>query len=398
MKHLILLTITSLIIFAGCKGPKSKRKIKKIEKPASLVGVVTTKTQVFTPTINTVGYAQPFKMVTLSVERAGKLVYLLGEVGEFLPANRLVARVRSLGLYSQRSGAEARITEIQTALSQAKRDFEKIAGLRKKGVVSQNDYEMAELQLKTRRAQLNSASASLSQVNENLYGTSVFAQFSGEIAARYQELGNFVNMGTPLIQLVDLHKIKVNIGVSEITVTRLKVGDPVLITTIAFPGRIWKARINSLAPAADAKSGTFSVEMIFDNSPDKSAPPLKTAGGDPPREPLENWPGPWLIKSGMTLKTRFFMPSLKGIFIPVESIIERAGKKWVYVVQKPVMDKKTTSSVTLREVILGLGFEGWYEVAKGLVEGDVVVVTGSGRLRKDSRVRLIDSGRSIQKE
>lgn len=134
MRNLLVFSLLFLAaISLSCKGPKSKNRRKKMEKAPSLVGVIRVKPLLFTPVVNTVGYAKPFKEVTLSVERPGKLVQLTGEVGEFLPARRLVARVRSLGLWSQASGAKARINEIRTALSQAQKDFPKSRGCGKKG-------------------------------------------------------------------------------------------------------------------------------------------------------------------------------------------------------------------------------------------------------------------------
>jgi membrane fusion protein, multidrug efflux system len=392
------------VVFSGsCKGNKNKGKKGKKKKFIPLVGVIESKIDNFTPEINSVGYARPLREVVLSVERPGKLLKLVGEVGDYLQKNSHVARVRSLGLWSQRSGAKARISEIKASLGQTKRDFSKIKKLRTKGVVTQNEVEMAELQLKTRKTQLRSANASLSQVNENLYGTSVFAKFSGEVAAKYQSEGNFVNMGTPLIKLVDLSKIKITVGVSELTVTKLKVSEKVEVRSVAWPGRIWEGVIISIAPANDPSSGSFPVEIEIPNSPDLRSKPINIINGSSKghkhgKKPEKKWLGPWIIKAGMTMKVRFFKPRISGIFLPVEAILDRDGKKWIYVVKNPVFNKKTLSKVEFRQVKTGVGFEGWKLISHGIKNGESVVVAGSGRLRKDSTVRVRKDTRAITSE
>jgi membrane fusion protein, multidrug efflux system len=397
-KYFILLL--PLLIFS-CKRANGKNKNKTVKMPDPMVKVMKVTYEKFTPIIDSIGIAQANRKVLLSVERPGKLVYLPYEVGNFVQKKKLVARVRSLGLWSQRSQAKSRINEVQNALIQARRDFTKVKALRKSGVVSEHDFELADLQLKTRKAQLNNAKAGLSQIHETLYGTNVFANFSGIVSVKFVEVGTFVNMGTPLVQMVDLSKVKVKIGVSELEIKHIKVGHRVKIRAIAYPKVTYEGYVNSISPISDAQTGSFPVEVIFDNIIDKTSilqmAPEKSIKKPVSKEKIkiDNTPrGPWKIKGGMTLKVKFNKTSVSGIFIPSDGVLDRTHKKWVVIINE---NSKTEDSynVIFREVKIGKSFEGWYEIISGLKTGDKIIIAGNTKLRKDSKVRIKEISKNI---
>ncbi len=353
---------------------------------------MTVRTETYVPQIRVMGQALPLREVTLSVEQPGKLQFLPAEVGETVFERSPLARVRSLGLWSRKNQAAAQVQEIQTALGQAESDYKKVKELYDRGAVTNRELETADLLFKTRRTQLSAAKAGVSQLDETLYGTGMYAPFTGEISAKYQEVGNYVNMGTPLYKLVDLSTIRVIVGVSELDLKHVSQHDKVWITPLAYPERGIEGVVHSISPAQDPQLGAFPVELRFPNVLKTPLPAVKEAGNG--AAPVQR---KWWILSGMTLRVRISKQPVTGLFVPAEALVERQGKIWVFTVPATA-DDKTAGEAMMQEVTLGRTYEGWYELTGGLAPGARVVIAGNTKLRDKAKVRAqaVDTG--INKE
>ena len=58
--------------------------------------------------------------------------------------------------------------------------------------------------------------------------------------------GSFVNSGDLLLQLADLHKVRVRAFIDEPEIGRLSKGQMVEVTWDALPGRVWKGELETL--------------------------------------------------------------------------------------------------------------------------------------------------------
>ncbi|MBU1535171.1 efflux RND transporter periplasmic adaptor subunit [Myxococcota bacterium] len=379
----VLILSASLTLFASCKRATAA-STNTSALPPQLMEAVTVTQKVAHPTIESIGKAKPHKDLLVSVEMSGKLVTTPFNVGDNVTKGQLLARVRTLGLWSQRSVARSNINLVNTSLKQSTRDLADIKALYQKGVVSKNNYDMAKLKVDTETAQLRSAKATYGQINDTIGGTSVIAPFSGEVAMKNYEEGTFVMTGTPLLRVVDLSSIKVTVGLTELDVSSFKSGDKVTVSAIAWPGKTWAGTIFSISPSADARSGLFPVEVLIANSADGGKVKGKTTAR-------------WMIREGMTMKVVFPRQEISGFFIPAQAVIERNGLKSVWKTSAPkgkrVLIGNNSSQlpvvgVKLVTVKLGQLFEGWYKIEGGLQSGDKVVTTGVSKLRSDSIIRV----------
>lgn len=370
------------LLLPACGKSNAQQQNIQEELPPPTVKVIIAKRETYVPVIRITGQALPLREVTLSVEQPGKLQYLPAEVGETVLEKRLLARVRSLGLWSRKNQIQAQVQEIQTSLAQAESDYKKVKELYERGAVSTRDLETAEFMYKTRKSQLTAAQAGMSQLDETLYGTSLYAPFTGEITARYQEVGNFVNMGTPLYKMVDLSVIRVLVGISELDVRYIHVGNKVWITPLAYPDRGLEGKIHSMSPAQDPALGAFPVEIRFSNVLKKT---MEQARNDETSGiPLQR---KWWILSGMTLRVTIAKDPVNAVFLPAESVVERQGKLWVFSVP-PDADTQKAGTATLQEVRTGRTYEGWYEITSGVSEGHRIIVTGNTKLKDKALVRV----------
>lgn len=102
------------------------------------------------------------------------------------------------------------------------------------------------------RADLNSKRASLTLARTNLDYTRILAPESGIVSERKVRIGQLVSPGTQVISLVQ-REVWVQANYKETQVGRLRAGDPAEIRVDAFPGVIFRGRVDQVAPASGSQ-------------------------------------------------------------------------------------------------------------------------------------------------
>jgi membrane fusion protein, multidrug efflux system len=135
---------------------------------------------------------------------------------------------------------------------------------------------------KQRAADLEAAKATLAAAKLKLGYTSIAAPFDGVTGERQVQPGDYVNIGTNLINVVPLPNVYVIANYKETQLTRVKPGQRVDITVDSFPNGKLRGRVERIAPASgsqfallppDNATGNFTkvvqripVRIHFDNN------------------------------------------------------------------------------------------------------------------------------------
>jgi membrane fusion protein (multidrug efflux system) len=101
-------------------------------------------------------------------------------------------------------------------------------------------------------ADLNSKRASLSLARTNLGYTRIVAPQSGIVSERRVRTGQLVSPGTQVISLVQ-SDVWVQANYKETQVRRLRAGDPAEIRVDAFPGVVFRGKVDQVAPASGSQ-------------------------------------------------------------------------------------------------------------------------------------------------
>ncbi len=124
------------------------------------------------------------------------------------------------------------------------------------------------------QAQATEARASLAASQALLRDSNVASPIDGMVYSLPVKRGNFVNTGDLLVQVADLHKVRVRMFVDEPEIGKLQKGQPVEVTWDAFPERVWHGTIESL-PTNVVQRGTRmvgEVTCVIDNDDLKLLP------------------------------------------------------------------------------------------------------------------------------
>jgi membrane fusion protein, heavy metal efflux system len=231
------------------------------------------------------------------------------------------------------------------------------------------DYEQAQSDLVAAQGDLRSADITLAAARNRLRilgrsdediadlekrdrvgaETIVNAPISGMVIQRKVGLGQYINAGAndPVYTIGDLSTVWLVANVRESDAPRMKVGAPVRIMVLAFPGQVFNATLTYVAPALDPNTRRLPVRAELKN-PNLELKPEMFAS--------------FRIVSGADRS----MPA-----VPADAIVYEGANARVWVARP---DSKTVVS---RSIVVGDTSDGMVEVKKGLEVGETVVTSGT---------------------
>jgi membrane fusion protein, multidrug efflux system len=106
---------------------------------------------------------------------------------------------------------------------------------------------------KQRAADVEAAKASLAAAKLRLGYTRIVAPFDGVVGERQVQPGDYVNIGTNLINVVPLPRVYVIANYKETQLTRVRPGQPVDIAVDTFPNEKLHGRVERIAPASGSQ-------------------------------------------------------------------------------------------------------------------------------------------------
>jgi membrane fusion protein (multidrug efflux system) len=106
---------------------------------------------------------------------------------------------------------------------------------------------------KQRAADLDGAKAALAAAKLKLGYTRIVAPFDGVTGERQVQPGDYVNIGTNLVNVVPLPNVYVIANYKETQLTRVKPGQPVALTVDSFPNETLHGRVERISPASGSQ-------------------------------------------------------------------------------------------------------------------------------------------------
>jgi HlyD family secretion protein len=206
--------------------------------------------------------------------------------------------------------AQAELQEAEAQRNQLTAEWQRIQQLRKSGVSTQSEYDVAEANFKTNdrrverlrkaydlmvlgpreeriataRAELGLAQADLAKVKWRLDNTTIKAPISGTILIKRAEEGNIVNPvvmngSYSLCEMADLSDLEVELKVQERDVAKVFKGQKCKVRSEAYPDRIYDGYVSRLMPIADRSQGAVPVRVKVSVPPNEEGVYLKPEMG-----------------------------------------------------------------------------------------------------------------------
>ncbi|MBD2209810.1 HlyD family secretion protein [Nostoc linckia FACHB-104] len=184
------------------------------------------------------------------------------------------ARVGVARAQSQLAQAQEGVTSAQAKLAASRGGLQQATATGQDTAVKQSQYEAAKAAIAQAEASLKDAQLQLSYAN-------ITAPSAGRVGRKNVEVGNRVQVGTPLMAIVD-NGYWVVANFKETQLNKMRPGEPVEIKLDAFPNHPFIGRVDSISPASGAQfallppdnaTGNFTkivqripVKVIFDQN------------------------------------------------------------------------------------------------------------------------------------
>ena len=296
--------------------------------------------------LSIVGIVNANNDVNVISETSGKVTQVFAQVGDYKPAGSVLVQVDD-------ELKKAALMSAEANYEKAKKDYERFQDLYKQKSATDAQLDQAKLGATMAEAQYIVA-------KRQYEDTKIKTPISGVVTARNVDVGSMV-MGAPqatlVANVVDISKLKVKLNVAESDVFKLKVGDPVSVTTDVYPGVTFKGKIETISVKAD-NVHTYPVEVSVMN--DKENP----------------------LKAGMFAKVEFTsIENRQAVVIPRESLVGSVKNPQVFVVENGI--------ARLRNLVVGEEAGTSIQVLNGLSEGETVVISGQNNLVDSVAVDIV---------
>jgi len=176
----------------------------------------------------------------------------------------------------------------------------------------------------------------------------VAAPISGTIVKRQVGVGQFIQAGAtdPVFSVGDLSTVWLIANVREVDAPAVRLGDPVEVRVLAYPNRVFKAKISYVAPSIDASTHRLAVRADVDNRDALLKPQMFAT---------------FTILTGS---------DVTAVGVSQSAILREGEAARVWVVNP-------SGGLALREIKTGRSNGDMVEVVSGLNTGEKIVVSGA---------------------
>lgn len=295
-KTWLIIGAAVVLVFLGLYVAKQAGWIGKVD-PTEIEEAKVGRTTIIEK-VSASGKIQPEVEVKVSPDVSGEIVGLYIAEGDSVVAGQKLLKIRPDNYESLLARAEAQLNSMkanfeqskaglaqsEARLQKAKIDFDRNTKLHNDKVISDADYdqfvsaynvakqdfESAKANVKAANFNIKSSEAALKEAKTNLTKTVIYAPQSGIVSKLNVELGERVvgtsqMAGTEMLRIANLNNMEVRVNVNENDITRVSLGDTVLVDVDAFSSteRKFKGVVYEIASSANS-TGTAASSAATD--------------------------------------------------------------------------------------------------------------------------------------
>lgn len=345
-KSTLILVLLLLCLTSCSKGgpPPSDREVPPVQvrfEAASFSSI--------SESFETAGELKADKEAQVSGETAGTVEAILVKEGDFAQEGDLLIKIKA--------------DDVRADLKLAESDFESYKTLEAEGAVSKQE--------------LNQKEAGYNKLLANLDNREIRAPFSGHVGQVYVDLGDYLSLGAPILDLVKNYPLRVTFTIPEKLIPYIKTGQRVQVLADSYPGNQINSVVDFISPRVDPVTRTVLVRsLISDQSAYK------------------------YLKTNQFVKvSQDIVNKSKALTVREEAIYLDQGQQFLYLA-KPSDEKtedpslrakrsnpqKANQDEILEEIPLyiaekvavetGIRQDGMVEIVEGISAGDNVVYSG----------------------
>jgi multidrug efflux system membrane fusion protein len=391
---LLFVLIPLFALYTGCGGTEAKSASQKGPPPPPVV--VATVTQQPVPLeIRAIGNVEAWSAVEIKSQVAGQLASVNFQEGDDVRQGQVLFQIDPREFQQAVQEAEAQVASQQAALGQAEANYQRdlaqarnadaqakrYSDLTAKGIVSREQNDQLQTQataagkaanatkaaIESARAAIQGAEARLADAKLKLSYTRITAPISGRTGSLQFKEGNLVtaNAATPLVIINQISPVYATFSIPEQTLDQLR--------SYAAAGKLNVAAL----PAQAAGEPEIGVLDFLDNKVDQQTGTIRMKARFPNND-RRLWPGQF-VNVAVRLSS------------PIETVVPMAAVRTAQV-GSYVFVVKADGTAEQRTVETPRSYRDFAVIARGLNQGERVIVEGQLRVKPGTKVQIVERG------
>jgi RND family efflux transporter MFP subunit len=345
----IAMTLLFLVVSPGLHAQEGQR--------STPVEISTVTREAVESKVTLTGTVFPKTKSVIASEVEGSVERLFVEEGDFVEKGQIIAELGASLYRLQLREAVAARKETEQRFLQAAGDLKRSEDLVAKGFISEKELSDDRFDREALSKRLRQHEAEIGRLKDRLGKTRILAPFSGLVAKKHTEVGQWLDKGGAVATVIDLRTVHVTVSVPERLITKVRVGQQASVTADALDGETYHAEVGAIISEGDPETRVFPVKFLVVN------------------RDLN-------LKSGMLARVTFAAgPTREGLLVPKDALVNRGEESVVFIVQN---GKAKEVRVRIKT------YHGKNaEIMGGVAVGDQVVIRGNERLRDGQEVQVL---------
>ena len=291
----------------------------------------------------------------IAAEVSGRVISVIADIGDVVDKGQVLARIDSEKYDLQLAQSKAELARLSALLVNQKLDLKRAEKLFKDNLVSAEMVDRTRAEFNALSEQINAANAQLRNSERLIAETEIKAPIKTKVAAKYVDIGDFVQNGMIVYELVDTKHLRVALSFPEYQSLKLKKGLTVFLTTPTSKDQNVETIIKEIKPSVNSNNRSITAIVDFEN------------------------PGTWM--PGASTQARIILSTYQdAVVLPQLAVVRRSIGDVVYLIQNNIAVEQPVDT--------GLQKDGFIHIRSGLKNGDIVALDGAGFLTNGTQIKI----------
>ena len=291
----------------------------------------------------------------IAAEVSGRVISVIADIGDAVDKGQVLAQIDSEKYDLQLAQSKAEIARLSALLVNQELDLKRAEKLFKDSLVSEEMVDRTRAEFTALSEQINAANAQLRNSERLIEETKIKAPIKTQVSAKHIDIGDFVQNGMIVYELVDTKNLRVALSFPEYQSLKLKKGLKVFLTTPTSKDQNVETIIKEIKPNVNSNNRSITAIVDFDN------------------------PGSWV--PGASTQARIILSTYEdAVVLPQLAVVRRSIGDVVYLIQN--------GTAVERQVDTGIEKDGFIHIKSGLKHGDIVALDGAGFLTNGTQILI----------
>ena len=291
----------------------------------------------------------------IAAEVSGRVISVIADIGDVVEKGQVLAQIASEKYDLQLAQSKAEIARLSALLVNQELDLKRAEKLFKDNLVSEEMVDRTRAEFNALSEQINAANAQLRNSERLIEETEIKAPIKTKVAAKHIDIGDFVQNGMIVYELVDTKNLRVALSFPEYQSLKLKKGLKVFLTTPTSIDQNVETVIKEMKPNVNSNNRSITAIVDFDN------------------------PGSWV--PGASTQARIILSTYQdALVLPQLAVVRRSVGDVVYLIQN--------DTAVEQQVDTGIEKDGLVHIKSGLKKGDIVALDGAGFLTNGTQIKI----------